>query len=81
MGFLLKKPADIQGKSWPAIVIGLFVAFGGVLFGYERPILVLTLAFTDCTTIDMTLEQSVEFWPCHTGKPCSRLDTETAKAS
>lgn len=22
-----------EGKTWPAIVIGLFVAFGGILFG------------------------------------------------
>lgn len=34
MGLKLKKPTDISGKSWPAIAIGLFVAFGGVLFGY-----------------------------------------------
>ncbi|KAK3062553.1 hypothetical protein LTS18_003832 [Coniosporium uncinatum] len=34
-GFMIKKPADEPGKSWPAIVIGLFVAFGGVLFGYD----------------------------------------------
>ena len=35
MGIMLKKPEGIPGKSWPAIVIGLFVAFGGVLFGYD----------------------------------------------
>ena len=35
MGIALKKPDDIPGKSWPAICIGLFVAFGGVLFGYD----------------------------------------------
>lgn len=35
MGFLLKKPEDAAGKAWPAICIGLFVAFGGVLFGYD----------------------------------------------
>lgn len=35
MGLMLKKPAGVPGKSWPAIVIGLFVAFGGVLFGYD----------------------------------------------
>jgi len=34
MGFMLKKPANEPGKSGPAIMIGLFVAFGGVLFGY-----------------------------------------------
>lgn len=31
----LSKPADEVGKSWPGIVIGFFVAFGGVLFGYD----------------------------------------------
>jgi hypothetical protein len=36
MGLKLKKPEDIPGKSWPAIAIGLFVAFGGVLFGYVK---------------------------------------------
>ena len=35
MGFMLKKPADEPGAAWPAIVIGLFVAFGGLLFGYD----------------------------------------------
>ncbi|KKK16421.1 hypothetical protein P175DRAFT_0496813 [Aspergillus ochraceoroseus IBT 24754] len=35
MGFMIKKPEDTPGASWPAIVIGLFVAFGGVLFGYD----------------------------------------------
>ncbi|KAF2012811.1 glucose transporter-like protein [Aaosphaeria arxii CBS 175.79] len=32
---MLKKPENEAGKSWPAIAIGLFVAFGGVLFGYD----------------------------------------------
>lgn len=31
----LSKPKDEAGKSWPAIAIGAFVAFGGVLFGYD----------------------------------------------
>ncbi|KAG0645301.1 Major facilitator-type transporter ecdD [Hyphodiscus hymeniophilus] len=35
MPFMLKAPAGSPGKSWPAIVIGFFVAFGGVLFGYD----------------------------------------------
>ncbi|KAL9530268.1 Major facilitator-type transporter [Sphaerulina musiva] len=35
MGLGINKPADVPGKTWPAIVIGLFVAFGGVLFGYD----------------------------------------------
>jgi len=32
MGLGLKKPDDVPGATWPAIAIGLFVAFGGVLF-------------------------------------------------
>ncbi|EPS31442.1 Major facilitator-type transporter ecdD [Penicillium oxalicum] len=35
MGFALKKPDDAVGSATPAIIIGLFVAFGGVLFGYD----------------------------------------------
>lgn len=35
MGFGITKPADEPGKAWPAILIGLFVAFGGVLYGYD----------------------------------------------
>ncbi|TKA49952.1 hypothetical protein B0A49_12732 [Cryomyces minteri] len=35
MGVLLKKPPNAAGAAWPAIVVGLFVAFGGVLFGYD----------------------------------------------
>ncbi|RYP40990.1 hypothetical protein DL767_001306 [Monosporascus sp. MG133] len=31
----LSRPADEPGKAWPAIAVGLFVAFGGVLFGYD----------------------------------------------
>lgn len=34
MGIAIKKPSEEAGKAWPAIVIGFFVAFGGVLFGY-----------------------------------------------
>lgn len=35
MGLALKKPEGVPGSSWPAIAIGMFVAFGGVLFGYD----------------------------------------------
>ncbi|KAM5352772.1 hypothetical protein ACJ41O_005494 [Fusarium nematophilum] len=33
----MSRPAaeNDQGRSWPAIAIGFFVAFGGVLFGYD----------------------------------------------
>lgn len=34
MGFGIRKPADEEGKALPAIIIGVFVAFGGILFGY-----------------------------------------------
>ena len=29
----MKKPDDVAGSAVPAILIGTFVAFGGVLFG------------------------------------------------
>ncbi|KIW69950.1 hypothetical protein PV04_02262 [Phialophora macrospora] len=35
MGFMFKKPTDVPGSAAPAIIIGAFVAFGGVLFGYD----------------------------------------------
>ncbi|KAK3074176.1 Plasma membrane low glucose sensor [Teratosphaeriaceae sp. CCFEE 6253] len=35
MGLALKKPDNAAGAAWPAILVGLFVAFGGVLFGYD----------------------------------------------
>ncbi|KAH7141285.1 general substrate transporter [Dactylonectria estremocensis] len=31
----LSRPKSEAGQSWPAIAIGAFVAFGGVLFGYD----------------------------------------------
>ncbi|KAK4983130.1 Plasma membrane low glucose sensor [Elasticomyces elasticus] len=35
MPFVIKPPPGTPGKAWPAIAVGLFVAFGGVLFGYD----------------------------------------------
>lgn len=35
MPLIIKPPAGTPGKAWPAIVVGLFVAFGGILFGYD----------------------------------------------
>lgn len=35
MPITLKPPAGTHGAAWPAIAVGLFVAFGGVLFGYD----------------------------------------------
>lgn len=34
MGIMIKKPENVAGSAAPAIVIGLFVAFGGILFGF-----------------------------------------------
>jgi SP family sugar:H+ symporter-like MFS transporter len=34
MGLLIQKPEGSVGSAFPAILVGLFVAFGGVLFGY-----------------------------------------------
>ena len=31
----ISKPKEEAGKAWPAIAVGAFVAFGGVLFGYD----------------------------------------------
>jgi len=30
-----KKPDNVAGSSAPAIMVGLFVATGGLLFGYD----------------------------------------------
>ncbi|KAL8732614.1 MAG: hypothetical protein Q9166_002589 [cf. Caloplaca sp. 2 TL-2023] len=35
MGIMIKKPEQVPGSAAPAILIGLFVAFGGLLFGYD----------------------------------------------
>lgn len=36
MGLLgLKKPPEEAGAAWPAIMVGAFAAFGGVLYGYD----------------------------------------------
>lgn len=34
MGAMLGKPEGVPGSSGPAIIVGLFVAFGGILYGY-----------------------------------------------
>lgn len=30
-----QKPDNVAGSAAPAIMIGLFAAFGGILFGYD----------------------------------------------
>ena len=36
---MLKKPHDAAGSAAPAIIVGMFVAFGGVLFGYDTGVI------------------------------------------
>ncbi|PYH43887.1 sugar porter family MFS transporter [Aspergillus saccharolyticus JOP 1030-1] len=35
MGLMLKKPEEAAGSAAPAIIVGLFAAFGGILYGYD----------------------------------------------
>lgn len=35
MAIMIKKPEGTAGSAAPAILVGLFVAFGGILFGYD----------------------------------------------
>lgn len=35
MPVALRPPPGTAGAAWPAIVVGFFVAFGGVLYGYD----------------------------------------------
>jgi hypothetical protein len=53
MGIMLKKPADAPGSAAPAIMVGLFVAFGGVLYGYvvQTPSINVLLTFADTTLV------------------------------
>ena len=41
MGVMIKKPEGSAGSAFPAILVGLFVAFGGVLYGYVDTLLSL----------------------------------------
>jgi MFS family permease len=32
---LFKRPPSDKGAAWPAILVGLFASFGGILYGYD----------------------------------------------
>lgn len=58
MGWSIKPPADATGSPTPAILIGLFVAFGGILFGYDTGTIsgILAMPFwRDMFAIDGTI--------------------------
>jgi hypothetical protein len=58
MGLMIRKPEGSVGSAFPAIMVGLFVAFGGVLFGYVycyyRPIWMLMM-FLDMTLVPLVV--------------------------
>lgn len=62
----LTRPEE-AGKSWPAIAMGFFVAFGGVLFGYVFFIRSEAWLFNNLLIpplqTDMTLEPLLVFLP------------------
>jgi hypothetical protein len=65
MGLFFNKPADVAGSATPAILVGMFVAFGGVLFGYVRlfqilPCQQLTRTSYDTGTIGGIL--AMKYW-------------------
>jgi SP family sugar:H+ symporter-like MFS transporter len=35
----LNQPPDAEGSAHPAIIMGIFVVFGGILFGYDTGII------------------------------------------
>ena len=60
MGLMLKRPEEVAGSIMPAIIVGLFVAFGGVLFGYViLPAIYLIMILT---VLDMIPVPLVVFW-------------------
>lgn len=57
MGFIPHKADRPEGSIWPAILVGFFVAIGGVLFGYDTASIsgILTMPYwnkTMATTTD-----------------------------
>lgn len=76
----LSKPEE-AGKAWPAIAIGAFVAFGGVLYGYvsvarnHAALIQANQLLTDMIPVPFLVS-----WPCHTGIASSVLATRAPTA-
>lgn len=62
MGLLIQKPEGVAGSIMPAIIVGLFVAFGGVLFGYAFDNQQEVVVLNRLTGLDMILVPLVVSW-------------------
>jgi hypothetical protein len=79
MGLMLQKPQGVAGSTAPAILVGLFVAFGGVLYGYASPAFVFSgILLTHTDMIPVPSEVSLE---CTTGVSSSVLAMSTARTT
>lgn len=63
MPFTFRRPEGEAGATWPAIAVGAFVAFGGVLFGYD------TGTIGDILGMDYWLKLFANHIDPATGKP------------
>ena len=63
----IMKPEGTPGSSGMAIGVGLFVAFGGILYGYLLSTKQMYSRYLSNTLIVMTLVQSEALSPCVTG--------------
>jgi hypothetical protein len=83
MGLMLKKPEGSAGSAWPAILVGLFVAFGGVLYGSVIMEPYSQAVFNSIT--DMILVPLAVSWVCHIGgnsfRPATSMTLITCRMS
>jgi MFS transporter, SP family, sugar:H+ symporter len=63
----LNKPADMAGSAMPAILIGSFVAFGGVLFGYDTGTIggILAMTWVYSCKYRKTVANGTRYWKDH----------------
>lgn len=74
MGFTLRKPEGEAGEAGPAIMIGLFVAFGGILYGYVMLLIGLLRLNMLLIAIVMILVRLMVFWKWTTSRKRSPMD-------